>query len=98
MVHANVNGTLTIGDTVALTSTKFLALALEDIDIYIREAQAALNDEDLHEVWGAIYDVREAAEAAERQVIGLLREQGVTWQRIGEGYGMTKQAAQQRWS
>ena len=41
-------------------------------------------------------DAREAAELAEQEAIGQAREAGVTWGRIGEVYGLTKQGAQQR--
>jgi hypothetical protein len=86
-----------IGGTVSTTSAQSIALALEDLDLSIRETQAALTEGELYEAWGSVYDARVAVETAERQVIGLLRETGWTWERIGEAYGITKQAAQQRW-
>jgi hypothetical protein len=83
---------------VSKTPEQFIALALEDLELSSREAQAALADEDAYQAWGAIYDARVAAEAAERQVIALMQQLGiVTWQSIGEAYGISKQAAHQRW-
>lgn len=39
---------------------------------------------------------RESADAAERAAVLAAREAGVSWSRIGELYGLTKQGAQQR--
>lgn len=39
---------------------------------------------------------RESAESAERAAVLSAREAGVSWSRIGELYGLTKQGAQQR--
>lgn len=39
---------------------------------------------------------RESAEATERAAVVSAREAGVSWSRIGELYGLTKQGAQQR--
>lgn len=39
---------------------------------------------------------REVAEAVEREAVLTAREAGVSWSRIGELYGLTKQGAQQR--
>ena len=39
---------------------------------------------------------RESAEVAERAAVVAAREAGVSWARIGELYGLTKQGAQQR--
>ncbi len=40
--------------------------------------------------------LREAAEALESDVVSEARRAGMTWTAIGELYGMSKQAAQQR--
>ena len=40
--------------------------------------------------------VREAAEALEQALVDESRAAGATWSEIGAAYGMTKQAAQQR--
>ncbi len=44
----------------------------------------------------AIRTVREAVERLEQQAAEAARADGATWKRIGELYGVSKQAAQQR--
>jgi len=40
--------------------------------------------------------VRESAEALEQELVDEARAAGATWSQIGAAYGMSKQAAQQR--
>ena len=40
--------------------------------------------------------IRTAADDLERAVVARARDEGVTWTQIGATYGMSKQAAQQR--
>ncbi len=44
----------------------------------------------------AVRRVREAVERLEQEAAGAARADGATWKRIGELYGVSKQAAQQR--
>jgi hypothetical protein len=41
-------------------------------------------------------DAIENAEQAQRDLVAIYRSQGVPWSTIGDAYGITKQAAQQR--
>lgn len=44
----------------------------------------------------AYYAAQVAAPAALRAAVAVLRNQGVSWERIGNEFGITRQAAQQR--
>ena len=80
------------------TTTAFVAVAAEDVETFAQQARLALEDDDIDEAWNAVYEARVAAEVAERQMVALVRQRGRTWESIGAAYGITKQAAQQRWS
>ena len=43
-----------------------------------------------------IAELRARVEIIERSVVAAAREQGATWDQIGSAYGMTRQAAYQR--
>lgn len=63
----------------------------------IARALAALTDitEPLARL-DALRQVREAVERLEREAAEAARADGATWRRIGELYGVSRQAAQQR--
>ena len=59
---------------------------------------AHLVDEDLGaEALRSLPAAQVALDALTRQAVELARAQGATWQQVGEVFGMSKQAAQQRW-
>ena len=45
----------------------------------------------------ALYEIQEDIDAAVQRGIDGLREDGYSWQSIGEGFGITRQAALMRW-
>ncbi|MFW6596998.1 hypothetical protein ACQBAU_06295 [Propionibacteriaceae bacterium Y2011] len=44
----------------------------------------------------AARQLRELVERTERELVRTARDEGVSWTRLGELYGLTKQGAQQR--
>ena len=68
-------------------------------DRRLAKALAALADvaDDLDRL-DAVRQAREAVERLELQTVRQAREAGLTWTQIGAVYGVSKQAAQQRFS
>lgn len=75
---------------------------LDNAGAWIKQAQfdmggVRINDSMLE----ALYNINQARtdiDAAERQAVEQIRSAGGTWQAIGDRLGMSRQAAQQRFS
>lgn len=62
------------------------------------QAEQANLDSDLPDTIHALSCLAQTAESALRTAVDLARDRGATWQQIGDMFGVTRQAAQERFT
>jgi hypothetical protein len=76
--------------------TASLDLAIVELTAARQEAASAHRASDLYEVLSHVTNALHDAIEAEARTVAVWRSWGATWTEVGEFYGTSKQAAQQR--
>jgi hypothetical protein len=76
--------------------TETLRLGTVSMKAALSEAEEARSRSDMYEVLSHVTNALHDAIEAEARTVAVWRSWGATWTEVGEFYGITKQAAQQR--
>jgi hypothetical protein len=76
--------------------TETLRLGTVSMKAALTEAEQARSRSDMHEVLSHVTNALHDAIEAEARTVAVWRSWGATWTEVGEFYGITRQAAQQR--